>query len=77
MPLPTNIRLGWKRLPGANTPAYYEHSLITDVRSFITLCLWPDPITHFTPVIYKYAQKARVFVPGRPFQSSLIFARKA
>ena len=23
--LPTNIRLGWKRLPGTNTLAYYEN----------------------------------------------------
>jgi hypothetical protein len=26
----TNVRLGWKRLPRTNTPAYYENSLITD-----------------------------------------------
>jgi hypothetical protein len=24
--LPTNIRLGWKILPGTNTPSYYENS---------------------------------------------------
>jgi hypothetical protein len=24
--LPTNIRLGWKGLPGTSTLAYYEHS---------------------------------------------------
>jgi hypothetical protein len=24
--LPTNTRLGWKGLPGANTLAYYKHS---------------------------------------------------
>ncbi len=23
--LPTNIRLGWKALPGTNTLAYYDH----------------------------------------------------
>jgi hypothetical protein len=22
----TNIRLGWRDIPGTNTPAYYEHS---------------------------------------------------
>jgi hypothetical protein len=32
-----NIRLGWKGLPGIITLAYYENSLITDVKSFITL----------------------------------------
>ncbi len=35
--LPTNIRLNWKSLPGTNTVAYYEHSKITAVKSFITL----------------------------------------
>ncbi len=35
--LPTNIRLGWKALPGTNTLAYYIHSVITDVKSFIRL----------------------------------------
>jgi hypothetical protein len=29
--LPTNIRLGWKSLPGTNTLVYYENSKITDV----------------------------------------------
>jgi len=24
--LPTNIRLGWKGLPGANTSTYHDHS---------------------------------------------------
>jgi hypothetical protein len=27
--LPANIRLGWKRLPGTNTTAYYEKLYIT------------------------------------------------
>ncbi len=35
--LPTNIRLGWKVLPGTNTLAYYENLQIADVQSFITL----------------------------------------
>ncbi len=35
--LPTNIRLSWKGLPGTNTPAYYEDSKVTDVKSLITL----------------------------------------
>jgi hypothetical protein len=34
--LPTNIRLGWKSLQGTNTLAYYEDSLLTAVKSFIT-----------------------------------------
>ena len=32
---PTNTRLGWKGLPGINTLAYYENSLITPAKSFI------------------------------------------
>jgi hypothetical protein len=35
--LPTTNRLGWKGLPGTNAQAYYENSLITAVKSFITL----------------------------------------
>ncbi len=35
--LPTNIRLGWKCLPGTNGLAYYKYSLITTIRSFVTL----------------------------------------
>jgi hypothetical protein len=30
-----NIRLGWKVLPGTNTPAYYEQKEIADTKSFI------------------------------------------
>jgi hypothetical protein len=33
--LPKNIRLGWKALLWTNTLAYYEHSYITRVKSFI------------------------------------------
>ncbi len=33
----SNIRLGWKGLPGINTPAYYTHLLITTVKRFVTL----------------------------------------
>ncbi len=34
---PTNIRLGWKGLPGTNALAYYEKALLTAIKSFITL----------------------------------------
>jgi hypothetical protein len=37
MASPTNIRLGWKGLPGTNALAYYEKSQLTAVKSFITL----------------------------------------
>jgi hypothetical protein len=35
--LPANITLDWKGRPGTNTVAYYEHSYITDAKSFIIL----------------------------------------
>ncbi len=35
--LPLNIRLGWKGISGTNTLAYYEHSQIAAVKSFMTL----------------------------------------
>jgi hypothetical protein len=31
------IRLDWKGLPGPNAQTYYQHSYITDVKSFITM----------------------------------------
>jgi hypothetical protein len=33
----TNIRLGWKGVPGTNTLAYYKNLYLTAVKSFITL----------------------------------------
>jgi len=35
--LTTNIRLGWKGLPGINTLDFCENSYIISVQSFITL----------------------------------------
>ncbi len=35
--LPTNISIGWEGLPGTNTLAYYEHSQIRTLKSFLTL----------------------------------------
>ncbi len=35
--LPTNIRLGWKGLPGANTESYFINLLFTTVKRIITL----------------------------------------
>ncbi len=39
--LPTNLRLGWKGLPGTYALTYYEH--VTTVKSFITLGLEERP----------------------------------
>ncbi len=33
----TNIGLGWKGMAGSNNLDYYEHLLITNAKSFITL----------------------------------------
>jgi len=35
----TNIRLGWKGLPGTSSLAYWGHSKITGLKSFIALAL--------------------------------------
>ncbi len=35
----TNIRQGWKGLLGTNKLAYYENSLITSIKSFMSLVL--------------------------------------
>jgi len=35
--LPSNVRLGWKNLPGTNALAYYEKAYLTALKSFITL----------------------------------------
>ncbi len=34
-----NNRLGWNGLTGTNTPACYEHLLISALKTFIALCL--------------------------------------
>jgi hypothetical protein len=34
---PTNIRLGWKRLPGTKTLAYYKNPYITDIKKFYNI----------------------------------------
>ncbi len=44
------IRLGWKGLPGTNTPAYYKHLYIADIISFIKLA--PDVIKLFMFINY-------------------------
>jgi len=40
--LPTNIRLGWKSLPGTNPLAYSENLELTSVKRFITLATDED-----------------------------------
>jgi hypothetical protein len=52
------------------------YSQITTVKSFITLGLGVVEIKLFMPVMYKFSELARVFVPGRPFWLSLMFVSK-
>jgi hypothetical protein len=52
--LPTNIRLGWKGLPGTNALAYFENSELTAVRSFKTLAPGACTIKLITDVIYGF-----------------------
>jgi len=35
--LPTNIRLGWRGLPGTNALAYYEKAILTAVKTFYNI----------------------------------------
>jgi hypothetical protein len=45
----TDIRIGWRGLPGTNTVAYYENTSITNVKSFIIFSPGPNVIKHFCP----------------------------
>jgi hypothetical protein len=47
--LSTNIRLGWKGLPGTNVLAYYEKSLLTAVKKFYNIGHWFIVIKLFSP----------------------------
>ncbi len=56
--LPTNIRLGWKSLPGTNTLAYCKHLQITAVKSTkgeVSLYHWP-PVWLVWNQLYDYWQ---------------------
>ncbi len=56
--------------------AYYKNPSITDKKSFITLAPGVNVIKPFTIVIY-YSCLARVFVPRKIFQPSLMLVGKA
>ncbi len=51
--------------------------LITIVKSFMTQAPVANVIKHFTAAICEFSKLARVFVPGKHFQSSIMFAVKA
>ncbi len=48
-----------------------------EVLGFIALTPVPNVTKLFTSVIYEILLEAKAFVPGKPFQPSLIFVGKA
>ncbi len=74
---PINIRLSWKGLPRTNTLAYFEKSLLIAVKSFITLATGGKLYKTFSVRNLRISVVARVFIPCRPFQSSLLIVGKA
>jgi hypothetical protein len=75
--LPTNIRLGWKGLPGTNTLAFYEHLLITDINIFMTLGPGITAIIPFSLYLYSLVLRACVFYCGKHAHYSQIFSLNA
>jgi hypothetical protein len=57
--------------------AYFASVVIYKSKICIILNPGTNVIKHFTAVSYAFSQQARSFVPGKPFQSSLIIAGKA
>jgi hypothetical protein len=56
-------------MPGTHTLAYYENSLITEVKRFITLAPGANIIKLFTSVIKNAPNKLECL----PFQSSVMY----
>ncbi len=54
---PTNIRLGWKGLPGTYALAYYKNLYLTAVKSFIALAHGTNIINLFCPYITDFCNK--------------------
>ncbi len=70
----TNIRLGWKGLPGTNSRAYYKHSSITPQKCFIKWTLGTNLIKLFT----NFHNKPECLSwQGKRLQPSLLFVGKA
>jgi hypothetical protein len=59
-----------------NVPAY-SNELLSTLKSFIVQGAGACTKKIFTVVIYGFLKIAIVFVPGKPFQPSLMFAAKA
>jgi hypothetical protein len=70
----TNIRLGWKGLPGTNAVAYFVAALVTEEKKlYKNEKRFQRQKTFFSIT----DNEAKTFDPGKPFQSSLIFLGKA
>ncbi len=73
---PTIIRLGWKGLQGTNHSSLLGPIVNFEQSSFLIIGPRALIYNNFTTVIYEFSQQARVFVPGRLFQPSLMFVAK-
>jgi hypothetical protein len=64
-------------------PARVKHSILLPKiinygqKKFYDIVTWPNVIKLFTAIIYRFLLYARVLVPGRPFQLSLLLMGKA
>jgi hypothetical protein len=59
-----------------NAPAYFD-TIASYMRKRIKILTpWPHAIKLVMSVIYKFTYKARVFVPDKPFQHSLLIVGK-
>ena len=59
------------------SPHYNPELPVRPLIFSVHFTLWACTIKIITAVIYWFHNKARVFVSGKPFQSSLMFAGKA
>jgi hypothetical protein len=74
--LHTDIRLGWKSLPGTNTPAYYKKLYSTALKSFMILAaghnfnyilqtsLQTDLFAYFSTVVIYERKSFITLAPG-------------
>ncbi len=68
---PTN----WKSLPGTNTVAFTK--LVNYRQKSFNIGPWGKCYKLFITIIYKFLYYARVFVPGKLLQVSLIYASRS
>ncbi len=64
-------------MPGTNTLEYYKNPQITHKKFSFTFGPGVNVIKLFTAVIYKFSEKARLFVSCKPFKDSIVFVGEA